>query len=115
MNIFFLSFQNVNKCELYFVLIVILAIDVIVLTTWQIIDPMYRDTENFDLEPSPSTDQDIMLQPFLEHCNSKNISVWLGTYGLLSIEYIIREMSRPMGKPTICIGENKGADQLRSN
>ena len=23
--------------------------------------------------------------------------------------------SRPMGKPTICIGENKGADQLRGN
>ena len=25
------------------------------------------------------------------------------------------QLSRPMGKPTICIGENKGADQLRSN
>ena len=24
-------------------------------------------------------------------------------------------MSHRMGKPTICIGENKGADQLRSN
>ena len=24
-------------------------------------------------------------------------------------------MSRNMGKPTICLGENKGADQLRSN
>ena len=24
-------------------------------------------------------------------------------------------MSRPMGKPTICIGENKGADQLCGN
>ena len=24
-------------------------------------------------------------------------------------------MSRPMGKPTICIGENKGTDQLRGN
>ena len=24
-------------------------------------------------------------------------------------------MSRPMGKPTICMGENKGADQLRDN
>ena len=24
-------------------------------------------------------------------------------------------MSRPMGKPTICIGENKGANQLRGN
>ena len=26
-----------------------------------------------------------------------------------------RGMSRPMGKPTICIGENKDADQLRGN
>ena len=25
------------------------------------------------------------------------------------------QLSRRMGKPTICIGENKGADQLRSN
>ena len=24
-------------------------------------------------------------------------------------------LSRHMGKPTICLGENKGADQLRSN
>ena len=24
-------------------------------------------------------------------------------------------MSHPMGKPTICIGEKKGADQLRGN
>ena len=27
----------------------------------------------------------------------------------------LSQMSRPMGKPTICIGENKGADQLRGN
>ena len=27
----------------------------------------------------------------------------------------INKMSRRMGKPTICIGENKGADQLCSN
>ena len=27
----------------------------------------------------------------------------------------IRQMSRLMGKPTICIGKNKGADQLRGN
>ena len=26
-----------------------------------------------------------------------------------------RKMSHHMGKPTICIGENKGADQLRGN
>ena len=28
---------------------------------------------------------------------------------------LLKHLSRPMGKPTICIGENKGADQLRSN
>ena len=27
----------------------------------------------------------------------------------------IHIVSRSMGKPTICIGENKGADQLRGN
>ena len=26
-----------------------------------------------------------------------------------------KKMSRHMGKPTICIGENKSADQLRGN
>ena len=30
-------------------------------------------------------------------------------------DLLIQEMSRHMGKPTICIGENKGADQLRGN
>ena len=28
---------------------------------------------------------------------------------------IFQQMSHPMGKPTICICENKGADQLRGN
>ena len=28
---------------------------------------------------------------------------------------MLDQMSRVMGKPTICIGENKGADQLRGN
>ena len=27
----------------------------------------------------------------------------------------VQQMSRPMGKPTICICENKDADQLRGN
>ena len=29
--------------------------------------------------------------------------------------YDMAHMSRPMGKSTICIGENKDADQLRGN
>ena len=27
----------------------------------------------------------------------------------------LHHLSRHMGKPTICLGENKGADQLRGN
>ena len=29
--------------------------------------------------------------------------------------YLLFDMSRLVGKPTICIGENKDADQLRGN
>ena len=34
---------------------------------------------------------------------------------LLMITVLIHYLSRLMGKPTICIGENKDADQLRGN
>ena len=32
-----------------------------------------------------------------------------------SLNFMFSNMSHLMGKPTICIGENKGADQLRGN
>ena len=37
------------------------------------------------------------------------------TKGGLVVLTCVIEMSRPTGKPTICIGENKDADQLRGN
>ena len=42
------------------------------------------------------------------------------TYSLKSCDIVLTydhndDMSGPMGKPTICIGENKGADQLCGN
>ncbi|KAL4219318.1 Gamma-aminobutyric acid type B receptor subunit 1 [Mactra antiquata] len=74
--------KNVKNCELYAVLLAVVGLDLIILSTWQIIDPMYRALEMFDLEPAPSTDQDIMFVPYLEHCQSHNNSVWLGVvYG----------------------------------
>ena len=32
-----------------------------------------------------------------------------------SLKIYFCHLSHPMGKPTICISENKGADQLRGN
>ena len=46
------------------------------------------------------------LKPMHLEGDSQTNDVYPGT---------IRYLSRRMGKPTICIGENKGADQLRSN
>ena len=37
------------------------------------------------------------------------------TYCKKAEDYAVPNMSHLVGKPTICIGENKGADQLRGN
>ena len=45
------------------------------------------------------------------------LNVFLNTLCICAADKLIcdREMSRLMGKPTICIGENKDADQPRGN
>ena len=55
----------------------------------------------------------------------QNLNLWptLWLYILVCVgldqkprrKVFLSHLSRRMGKPTICIGENKGADQLRSN
>ena len=46
-------------------------------------------------------------------CNPRRTNESVET--LTQSQLFVNEMSRLMGKPTICICENKGADQLRSN
>ncbi|KAJ8300573.1 hypothetical protein KUTeg_022092 [Tegillarca granosa] len=78
--------KAVKKLELYTVLSVILVIDIGVLTTWQVLDPLYRELTIFDPEDPIDTDKDIKLEPQLEHCASKNMSIWLGViYGYKGI------------------------------
>ena len=40
---------------------------------------------------------------------------WWMDHMLADLLLMVREVSLCMGKPTICIGENKDADQLRGN
>ena len=48
-------------------------------------------------------------------------AMWALTQHLLAFPFLKltntskQHLSRPMGKPTICLGENKDADQLRGN
>ena len=55
--------------------------------------------------------------PTLRRCNSGIVPIpTLRRTSLLLFLFIcLYQLSRPMGKPTIYIGENKGADQLRGN
>lgn len=56
----------------------LLVFDVIVLSIWQIYDPLQRSVQVFPLELPASTEYDIKIRPELEHCESVNHSIWLG-------------------------------------
>jgi gamma-aminobutyric acid type B receptor len=63
---------------MYAVVGIFLAMDVVVLSVWQALDPLYRDLEDFPHETPADTEKDIEIKPQLEHCNSNNLNIWLG-------------------------------------
>ncbi|XP_019751514.1 gamma-aminobutyric acid type B receptor subunit 2 isoform X1 [Hippocampus comes] len=54
-----------------------LLIDLCILICWQIVDPLKRTVEEYSLEADPH-DRDIAIRPFLEHCESTHMTIWLG-------------------------------------
>lgn len=77
--ILFLKIQKkVEPWKLYTMVSGLLSVDLVILLTWQLSDPLQRRLETFPLEkPLLSTD-DIRISPELEHCESENQSIWLG-------------------------------------
>lgn len=63
---------------MYLVLGIFLVIDLIILTAWQVIDPLYVDIEMFPLETPEVADKDMQYEPQLEFCTSKYLNIWLG-------------------------------------
>ncbi|CAK6978121.1 gamma-aminobutyric acid type B receptor subunit 2-like [Scomber scombrus] len=58
-----------------------LLLDVFVLTSWQILDPLRRVVIQFRLESDPA-DQDVIIRPYSEHCSSIKMELWLtAVYG----------------------------------
>lgn len=60
-------------------LVVLLVVDLVILITWQVLDPLQRDIELFPLEDPASADDDVKIRPELEHCRSHHHNVWMGT------------------------------------
>ncbi|KAM6899495.1 gamma-aminobutyric acid type B receptor subunit 1 isoform 1-T1 [Xenentodon cancila] len=73
--------QHLEPWKLYATVGVLLAIDFLSLVIWQIIDPLHITVEKFTRE-APKGDQDVLIQPLLEHCSSEKMNTWLGVvYG----------------------------------
>uniref|UniRef100_A0AAY4EKQ7 Gamma-aminobutyric acid type B receptor subunit 1 n=1 Tax=Denticeps clupeoides TaxID=299321 RepID=A0AAY4EKQ7_9TELE len=73
--------QHLEPWKLYATVGVLLAIDVLSLMIWQIVDPLLITIENFTTE-APKGDLDVLIQPQLKHCSSKKMNTWLGVvYG----------------------------------
>ncbi|XP_043533806.1 uncharacterized protein gabbr1b [Chiloscyllium plagiosum] len=73
--------QHLEPWKLYATVSVLLAIDVLTLAVWQIVDPLHRTIEEFSKE-APAGDQGVLILPQLEHCSSNKMNTWLGiVYG----------------------------------
>lgn len=70
--------KKVEPWKLYTMVAGLLSIDLVILLTWQLSDPLQRRLETFPLEKPLSTFDDIRIRPELEHCESENNSIWLG-------------------------------------
>jgi len=64
---------------MYLVLSVFIALDMILMTAWSLVNPFYPDIEYFPREMPDLSEHDIELLPMLEHCRSQNLFVWYGT------------------------------------
>ncbi|XP_055634999.1 gamma-aminobutyric acid type B receptor subunit 1 [Toxorhynchites rutilus septentrionalis] len=74
--------KKVEPWKLYTIVTGLLTVDLVILLTWQIQDPLQRRLETFPLEEPQSSSDDVKIRPELEHCESHNNSIWLGViYG----------------------------------
>ncbi len=70
--------RNVVPWKLWVAVGCLLGVDLVLLTIWSVVDPLRRHVHNFVKEPSPDPDDDVEIQPQLEHCKSNHHNLWLG-------------------------------------
>lgn len=69
--------KKVQPWKLYSMVSGLLVIDFVILSVWQFQDPLQRRVELFPLEDPADALDDSKIRPELEHCESRNNSVWL--------------------------------------
>jgi len=68
----------------------LVAVDVLFVSIWQIVDPLKKKITEFDTIPSDNEDEDVEYQPEIWVCRSDYHNVWLGlTYGYKGLLLIL--------------------------
>ncbi|XP_022836393.1 gamma-aminobutyric acid type B receptor subunit 2-like isoform X2 [Spodoptera litura] len=72
-----LNKKVIKDYQLFMVVGVLLAIDLAIMTTWQVSDPFYRATKQMDPYPHPSS-EDIVIVQENEYCQSERMTIFIG-------------------------------------
>uniref|UniRef100_A0A671MAN9 Gamma-aminobutyric acid type B receptor subunit 1-like n=1 Tax=Sinocyclocheilus anshuiensis TaxID=1608454 RepID=A0A671MAN9_9TELE len=91
--------KHLEPWKLYATVAVLLAIDVLSLLIWQIVDPLHITVEKFTKE-APKEDLDVLIQPLLEHCSSEKMNTWLGK---LRVRFSYRQGLSVGGVRLLCV------------
>lgn len=91
-----LNKKVIKDYQLFMVVGVLLFIDLVIMTTWQVADPFYRETKQMEpyvsfvfvqfclyvydlvLQPHPSS-EDIIIIPENEYCASERMTIFVGS------------------------------------
>uniref|UniRef100_A0A8C7JDA9 Gamma-aminobutyric acid type B receptor subunit 1 n=1 Tax=Oncorhynchus kisutch TaxID=8019 RepID=A0A8C7JDA9_ONCKI len=87
--------KHLEPWKLYATVGVLLAIDVLSLMIWQIVDPLHITVEKFTRE-APKGDLDVLIQPLLEHCTSEKMNTWLGIPPLFLTPSLLSSQTVPL-------------------
>ncbi|KAJ3651049.1 hypothetical protein Zmor_017112 [Zophobas morio] len=72
-----LNKKIIKDYKLFMVVGVLLFIDLVIMTTWQVADPFYRETKQLESYPHPSS-EDIFIIPENEYCASERMTIFVG-------------------------------------
>ncbi|CAA9994358.1 unnamed protein product [Nesidiocoris tenuis] len=72
-----LNKKVIKDYQLYMVVGVLLAIDLGIMTTWQVADPFFRSTKLMEPYPHPHS-EDIIIYPENEYCRSHYMNIFVG-------------------------------------
>nr|AKM17043.1 neurotransmitter gamma-aminobutyric acid [Anisakis simplex] len=71
--------QPIPAGKFYWVIAAFFMVDFFIITAWIALDPLQREEKRFPLqEPPAGTNEDVMLLPILELCQSNHQEIWIG-------------------------------------